>query len=111
MPTLTLPQIGRRIAVAPGQTVLEAALEAGVGFPQLPVWPLRGLQVATPLWQVEMGEHIRFALSDAERASGQILACRAVPKGDVTVAWLGGEDAVPAHPVVGNGRRYVSSTA
>ena len=33
MPILTLPQIGRRIEVRPGQSILSAALDAGVPFP------------------------------------------------------------------------------
>lgn len=41
-----------------------------------------------------------FALADTEKATNQILACRAIPQTDVTVAWLDGEDAIPAHPVV-----------
>ena len=47
-----------------------------------------------------MGKHTPFALTAEEKAENKILACRAVPHTDVTVAWLDGEDAIPAHPVV-----------
>lgn len=45
-----------------------------------------------------MLEHSRFALPHEERDGGLILACRAVPKGPVSVTWLEDEDAI-SHPV------------
>lgn len=101
MPMLTLPQIGRRIDVQPGQTLLEAALDAGIPYPHSCRSGRCGACKSTLLeGDVTMGQHTRFALADAEKATNQILACRAVPQTDVTVAWLDGEDAIPAHPVV-----------
>ena len=101
MPMLTLPQIGRRIDVQPGQTLLEAALDAGISYPHSCRSGRCGACKSMLLeGHVTMGKHTRFALAEAEKATNQILACRAVPQADVTVAWLDGEDATPAHPVV-----------
>jgi CDP-4-dehydro-6-deoxyglucose reductase/ferredoxin-NAD(P)+ reductase (naphthalene dioxygenase ferredoxin-specific) len=101
MYTLTLPQIGRRIRVNDGQTILEAALDAGVPFPHSCRSGRCGACKSLLLeGQVAMGNHTAFALTADEKAEEQILACRAVPETDVTVAWLEGEDAVARHPVV-----------
>jgi NAD(P)H-flavin reductase/ferredoxin len=98
MPTLTLPQIGRRIEMKPGQTILAAALEAQVPYPHSCQSGRCGACKSQLLeGAVTMGQHTRFALTDEEKAANQILACRSVPQGDVTVAWLDGEDAIPVH--------------
>lgn len=99
--TLTLPQIGRRIVVEDGSTVLEAALAAGVAYPHGCRSGRCGACKSRLLsGEVEMGAHTRFALSADERASGLVLACRARPIGDATLAWLGGVDAISDKPVV-----------
>lgn len=98
MPTLTLPQIGRRIEMQPGQTILDEALNAGVSFPHSCRSGRCGACKSQLLdGEVIMGQHTRFALTEAEKAANQILACRAVPQGDVTVVWVEGEDAIPLH--------------
>jgi CDP-4-dehydro-6-deoxyglucose reductase/ferredoxin-NAD(P)+ reductase (naphthalene dioxygenase ferredoxin-specific) len=45
-----------------------------------------------------MSPYSEFALTDAEKASGLILACRSVPWSDCEVAWLE-QDEVVAHPL------------
>ena len=101
MPTLTLPQIGRWLEARPGQTILSAALDAGVPFPHSCRSGRCGACKSKLLdGAVTMGEHTRFALTEVEQAEDLILACRAVPQTNVTVAWLDGEDAIPANPVV-----------
>jgi CDP-4-dehydro-6-deoxyglucose reductase/ferredoxin-NAD(P)+ reductase (naphthalene dioxygenase ferredoxin-specific) len=47
--------------------------------------------------EVELAAYSSYALSDAERADGLILACRAVPWSDATVSWLEADDVV-VHP-------------
>ena len=92
MKTVSLPQIHRRVPVAEGGTVLEAALRAGAPFPHGCRSGRCGSCKSELLsGEVEMLQHSPFALTAAERDSGQILACRAVPKTDVTVAWLDDE--------------------
>ena len=89
MPTLTLPQIGRCIQVADGQTLLDAALLAGIAYPHSCRSGRCGACKSLLLGgQVTLGQHTRFALTDEEKDAGQILACRAVPQTDVTVAWI-----------------------
>jgi naphthalene 1,2-dioxygenase ferredoxin reductase component len=88
----------RTIDVPTGETVLDAALEAGIGYPfgcqsgncgACKSHLLKG--------QVTMEGYSEFALSDEEKASGVILACRAMPTSDCDVAWLEEDDLI-VHP-------------
>ena len=93
-------QANRTIRVPATQTILEAALDQGVTYPH----GCRSGRCGTCKSRlidgaVDLLEHTRFALTDAERAAGLILACRALPKDDVLVAWLGDEAEQPDHPV------------
>lgn len=93
-------QAHRTIQVPPTRTVLEAALEQGVDYPH----GCRSGRCGTCKSRlidgtVDLLEHSRFALSDAEKAAGLILACRALPQDDLAVAWLGDEEEQPHHPV------------
>ena len=97
--TVRIARWAAPVAVETGQTVLEAALQAGVPYPHgcrsgncgaCKSRLLRG--------EVEMAPWSEFALTGAERAAGLVLACRTVPWGDAEIAWLD-EDDVAAHPV------------
>ena len=71
-------QANRTIQVSPTQTVLEAAIEQGVDYPH----GCRSGRCGTCKsrlidGKVDLLEHSRFALTDAEKAAGLILACRA----------------------------------
>jgi naphthalene 1,2-dioxygenase ferredoxin reductase component len=88
----------RTIDVPTGETILDAALEAGIGYPfgcqsgncgACKSHLLKG--------EVSMEGYSEFALSDEEKASGLILACRAFPKTDTEVAWIEEDDLV-SHP-------------
>lgn len=72
-----------------GETILAAALRADIAYPhscqQGRCGACRSLLLAG---EVELLAHSRFALASDERDAGLILACRAVPKSDVRVAWL-----------------------
>lgn len=87
------------IDVPDGQTILEAALAAGIVYPHGCRSGRCGSCKSRLIeGKVDLLQHSRFALTDTERAEGLILACRALPQTDVTVAWLGSEDAALAPP-------------
>jgi ferredoxin-NAD(P)+ reductase (naphthalene dioxygenase ferredoxin-specific) len=88
----------RTIEVPTGGTILEAALDAGIGYPfgcqsgncgACKSHLIRG--------EVTMEGYSEFALSDEEKERGLILACRAVPWEDSEVAWLDEDDLI-VHP-------------
>jgi CDP-4-dehydro-6-deoxyglucose reductase/ferredoxin-NAD(P)+ reductase (naphthalene dioxygenase ferredoxin-specific) len=93
-------QVDREVTVADERTILEAALEQGIAYPH----GCRSGRCGSCKSRLIAGEvnllpHTPFALTPEERDMGLILACRAQPKTDATVAWLGrGEDQAD-HPV------------
>lgn len=101
MPQVEILNAARAVEARPGQTILDAALDAGIDYPH----GCRSGRCGTCKSRLARGEvdllpHTRFALSDVEKAAGLILACRAQPSTDAAVAWLGDEeDAQPGHPV------------
>jgi len=97
--TVNILQANRPIVVAPGRTILEVALEEGIAYPH-GCRSGRCGSCKTRLigGDVDLLPHTPFALTPEERASGLILACRAQPTTDATVAWLGKQDGA-AHPV------------
>lgn len=98
--TVWIHQANRTIRVPATQTILEAALDQGIAYPH----GCRSGRCGTCKsrlieGRVELLEHTRFALTDTEKAAGLILACRALPRDDAVVAWLGDEEEQPDHPV------------
>ncbi len=92
-------QAGRTIAVPEGRTILEAALAEGIAYPHgCRSGRCGSCKSRLVNGAVDLLDHSRFALSDEEKVQGLILACRAHPKTDATIAWLGGEEAPPSHP-------------
>ena len=92
-------QAGRVIAVPQGATILEAALADGIAYPH----GCRSGRCGACKSRLISGEadlldHSRFALSAEEKAQGLILACRAIPTTDASVAWLDGAEETPSHP-------------
>lgn len=86
-------QVQTSLEVLDGQTILEAALAAGIAYPHGCRSGRCGSCKSRLIeGEVELLPHSRFALSEAERAEGMILACRALPRTDVVVAWLGSDD-------------------
>jgi CDP-4-dehydro-6-deoxyglucose reductase/ferredoxin-NAD(P)+ reductase (naphthalene dioxygenase ferredoxin-specific) len=88
----------RTIEVPTGGTILEAALDAGIGYPfgcqsgncgACKSHLLKG--------EVTMEGYSEFALSDEEKSRSLILACRAVPWEECEVAWLEEDDLI-VHP-------------
>lgn len=97
--TVHIRQTGRPIAVGDKQTILAAALDAGVAFPHGCRSGRCGACKSRLLsGEVDLLAHTRFALTAEEKAQGLILACRAQPLTDIEVAWLG-EAEIIEHPV------------
>lgn len=92
---ITVEPSGHQFDVEAGETLLAAAIRQSVGLPYgcqdgaCGACKCRLLQ-----GEVELAPHQLKALSEAERAQGFILACRAEPRGNV---------AIECHEVVGAG--------
>lgn len=94
-----LRQAGRSLAVPDGVTILEAALADGIAYPHgCRSGRCGSCKSRLVSGDVDLLEHSRFALSEAEKAQGLILACRAIPTTDATVNWLGGDEEILCHP-------------
>jgi CDP-4-dehydro-6-deoxyglucose reductase/ferredoxin-NAD(P)+ reductase (naphthalene dioxygenase ferredoxin-specific) len=107
MATITIRQWREPVAAEPGRTILEAALAAGVPYPHGCRAGVCGACKSRLIaGEVTLKPHSKFALSDAERERGLVLACRARPMGDVDVAWLEHEDEAQ-HPIRTLGCRVV----
>ncbi len=95
---ISIRGVGGPVRAGPGQTILDAALSQGVAYPHgCRAGNCGACKSSLLAGEVDMGRHSEFALTAAERAQRLILACRAVPLGDVAVAWLDASDAV-VHP-------------
>lgn len=100
MPDVTLLNIGRTIAVPDGQTILSAALNEGIDYPHgCKSGRCGNCKSRLVGGEVEFLEYSRFALTPEERESGLVLACRTVPQGPASVAWLEDEDTATSNPL------------
>ncbi len=78
------------IACSAGQSLLQAAVLAGVDFPYTCASGNCGACVSLlDSGKINMLPYGDRALSTEQRKAGKILACRARPRSDVTVTWLG----------------------
>lgn len=85
--------------VQEGQTILDAALAAGIPYPHGCRSGRCGSCKSRLIeGKVELLQHSRFALTDEEKAGGLVLACRAVPLTNAAVAWLGSDDDDAVEP-------------
>jgi CDP-4-dehydro-6-deoxyglucose reductase/ferredoxin-NAD(P)+ reductase (naphthalene dioxygenase ferredoxin-specific) len=88
----------RTIDVPTGETILDAALDAGIGYPfGCQSGNCGACKSHLVSGEVTMEGYSEFALSDEEKDRGLILACRAVPWEDCEVAWLEEDDLI-VHP-------------
>ncbi|MBF9232152.1 2Fe-2S iron-sulfur cluster-binding protein [Microvirga alba] len=90
---------GRTIAVNEGETILTAALDAGIAYPH----GCRSGRCGSCKSRLVKGEvdllpHTPFSLTEKERQEGLILACRAMPKSSGEVLWLHGDADAVDHP-------------
>ena len=86
MPTMTLDPSGQTFACAPGDTVLRAALRAGIGMP----YSCNVGSCGNCRFELKAGEvkHLRAdppAWSEKDLKRNRFLGCQAEPKGDCTV--------------------------
>ncbi len=87
---VTITNTGQTIDCLPTQTILAAALAAGIDYP----YACNSGNCATCVSQLDSGKAPMLARSDTsltpdQAKSGRILACRAQPKTDITITWLG----------------------
>src|SRR5690606_36580168 len=86
------------LAVEMGQTILEAALARDLPNPHgCRSGNCGACKSELIAGEVEMSPFSEFALTEQEKSSGLILACRAVPWSDCEIRFLDVED-VEAHP-------------
>jgi len=87
------------LAVEMGETILEAALKAGLPYPHGCRSGNCGACKSELIdGEVELAPYSEYALSQAERDQGLVLACRSVPWSDCAVRWLDPSESV-AHPI------------
>ncbi len=90
MPSVTIANTGQTIACKPGRTILQAAVAAGIDYPYTCASGNCGACVSRlDSGKVDMLPRGDASLSPEQAANGVILACRALPKGKVSVTWLG----------------------
>jgi ferredoxin-NAD(P)+ reductase (naphthalene dioxygenase ferredoxin-specific) len=96
--TVRVEGLERPVIVAMGDTILESALAQDLPYPHGCRSGNCGACKSELIdGDVDLLPYSEFALSDAERHDGKILACRAVPWSDCTVRYLE-QDEVVMHP-------------
>jgi phenol hydroxylase P5 protein len=84
--SLTIEPLGQTLEVEEGQTILDAALRAGIYLPHACCHGLCATcKVSVTDGEVDHGEASNFALMDYEREEGQCLACCATLQSDVII--------------------------
>jgi len=92
-------QFDEPLDVEMGDTILQTALNAGLQYPHgCQSGNCGACKSRLHSGEVEMSPYSEFALTDAEKESGLILACRSVPWSDCEVAFLE-QDEVVVHPL------------
>ena len=87
------------LAVEMGETILEAALRAGLPYPHgCRSGNCGACKSELVEGEVDLAPYSEYALTKAERDQGLVLACRAVPWSDCALRWLDPNESV-AHPI------------
>jgi CDP-4-dehydro-6-deoxyglucose reductase/ferredoxin-NAD(P)+ reductase (naphthalene dioxygenase ferredoxin-specific) len=90
---------GTAVTVEKGETVLDAAIAAGIAYPHsCRAGRCGACKSRLVEGEVEMLPHTRFSLTEEERNAGLVLACCAMPRSDCTIAWLGDDEELATHP-------------
>jgi len=96
MPKVRLETFDTTVEVGMGQTLLDAALAAGLDYPHsCRSGNCSACKSRLLDGDVDLMPYSEFALTDAERADGYILACRCMVWEDSTVAVVGLDDEEP----------------
>jgi len=87
---VTIGNVGQVVTCGADETILHAALTAGIDYP----YACASGNCATCVSMVDAGTVSMLprgdaALSPAQEQAGQTLACRARPREDVGITWLG----------------------
>ena len=81
---------GATIACGAGQTILQASVAAGIDYPYGCASGNCGVCISQldsgAVWMLPRSD---ATLSPAQAAEGKTLACRAQPRSDVAITWLG----------------------
>jgi phenol hydroxylase P5 protein len=112
---LTIEPMGAKLEIEEGQTILDAALRAGIYIPNACGHGLCGTcKVQVLDGEIEHGQASSFALMDFERDEGMTLACCATLNSDVTIEAEIEEDAdaeqIPVRDFPGTVSRVVDLT-
>ncbi len=112
---MTIEPVGETIDVRPGQTLLDAALRAGIYLPHACLHGLCGTcKVQVLEGEIDVGDASPFALMDVEREEGKCLACCALARSNLVIeADIDDEPDAQIHPVrdfYGSVRRVVDLT-
>lgn len=101
MTQLTIEPLGETIGIAPGQTLLDACLRAGIYLPHACGHGLCGTcKVSVIEGEFDHGNASSFALMDFEWDEGRALACSARALSDLTIeADVDEEEDAERHPV------------
>ena len=103
-----IAQWGEPVEVDDDQTLLEAALEQGVPYPHgCRSGNCGACKSRLYAGSVEMKPYSDFALTEEEKESGFVLACRSMPQENLEVAWLNDDEEMVAHPL----RRFEATIA
>jgi CDP-4-dehydro-6-deoxyglucose reductase/ferredoxin-NAD(P)+ reductase (naphthalene dioxygenase ferredoxin-specific) len=89
-----LKNVSTTIQVDRDATILDSALAAGVAYPHgCRIGRCGACKSRLVSGDAELLKHTPFALTAQERAAGMILACRAQPRSNCSVAWLTSDEA------------------
>lgn len=84
---LTIEPLGQTIEIEDGQTILDAALRAGIYLPHACCHGLCATcKIQVEDGEIEHGEASTFALMDFERDEGKCLACCATAQSDLVIS-------------------------
>jgi len=88
------------VEVDDDQTILEAALEQGAPYPHgCRSGNCGACKSRLYSGRVEMDPYSDFALTEEEKESGFVLACRSHPQENLDIAWLNDDEEAVAHPL------------
>ena len=88
--SITVANTGATLTVSADETILQAAKSAGLAYPHgCQAGRCGACKSRLIEGEVDMLPHTPFALTGIDKAQGLILACRARPRADCRVMWLG----------------------